>query len=92
MDFIRSGGVCKISTNLAKIYNNYELYKVWWPLYDIDLILFVLRIQWAFTFTQTESELRNHKQSGARLTLAECYLQLEKLGEVDFEQLFATRE
>ena len=37
MDFIRSGGVCKISTSLAKIYNNYELYKVWQPLYDIDL-------------------------------------------------------
>ena len=37
MDFIRSGSVCKISTGLAKIYNNYELYKVWWPLYDIDL-------------------------------------------------------
>ena len=56
------------------------------------IILFVLGIQWAFTFTQRESELRNHKQSGARLTLAECYLQLEKLGEVDFEQLFATCE
>ena len=56
------------------------------------IILFVLGIQWVFTFTQTESELRNHKQSGARLTLAECYLQFKKLGEVDFEQLFATRE
>ena len=33
--------------------------------------------------------LRNHKQSSARLTLAGCYLQLEKQGEVDFEQLFA---
>ena len=54
------------------------------------IILFVLGIQ--FMFTQRESELRNHKQSGARLTSAECYLQLEKLGEVDFEQLFATRK
>ena len=56
------------------------------------IVLFVLGIQWAFTFSQTESELRNHKQSGARLTSAECYLQLEKLGEVDFEQLFAMHE
>ena len=56
------------------------------------IVLFVLGIQWAFMFTQTESELWNHKQSGARLTSAECYLQLEKLGEVDFEQLFATRK
>ena len=56
------------------------------------IVLFVLGIQWVFMFTQRESELRNHKQSGARLTSAECYLQLEKLGEVDFEQLFSTRE
>ena len=56
------------------------------------IVLFVLRIQWAFMFTQRESELQNHKQFGARLTSAECYLQLEKLGEVDFEQLFATHE
>ena len=37
--------------------------------------------------------LRNRKQSGARLTLAACsYLQLEKQGKVDFEQLLAMRE
>ena len=36
MDFIRSGGVCKISTSFAKIYNNYELYKVWQTLDNIE--------------------------------------------------------
>ena len=36
MDIIRSGGVCKISTSLAKIYNNYELYKVWQTLDNIE--------------------------------------------------------
>jgi hypothetical protein len=54
------------------------------------IVLLVLGIKRAFTFTQKESELRNQKQSGARLTLAG--LQLEMRGKVDFEQLLATRE
>jgi hypothetical protein len=57
------------------------------------IVLLVLGIKSAFTFTQKESELRNKKQPGASLTSTECcYLQLEKRGKVDFEQLLATRE
>jgi hypothetical protein len=57
------------------------------------IILLVLGIKRAFTFTIKESELRNQKQSGARLTSAwRWFLHLEKRGKVDFEQLLATRE
>ena len=57
------------------------------------IVLLVLGIKSAFTFTQKESELRNEKQSGASLTLVGCcYLQLEKRGKVDFGQLIAMRK
>jgi hypothetical protein len=36
------------------------------------IVLLVLGIKRVFTFTQKESELRNQKQSGARLTSAGC--------------------
>ena len=50
------------------------------------IILHVLGIQRVFKFTQKESEF---VKSGARLTSAGCYLQLERQRKVDFEQLFA---
>ena len=57
------------------------------------IVLLVLGIKRAFTFTIKESELRNQKQSGARLTSpGRWFLHLEKREKVYFEQLLATRE
>ena len=59
----------------------------------IVLLVFGINLTTAFTFTIKESELRNQKQSGARLTSAgRWFLHLEKRGKVDFEQLLAMRE